>query len=434
MRSIKHSRRGLLTAAAMTLLVAAACNNGAASPTPAGSGGQLGGSISILATWTGSEEESFRAMIAPWVAQTGVTVNYQGTRDMGTILSNAIQAGGAGLPDVAGVPGPGEAAQWAEAGALKPLDFINLDDYRASSSLADLGVVDGKLYGIFTKAAVKGLIWYNTATYDGTVPATYADLEAIDPGDGSLWCNAWESGGDSGWPGTDWVEDFVIRQSGPDVYDSWVAGDTKWTDPAIKSAFEAVATVIGESAGGGTYINATNFFNVGDGLFADTPTCKFVHQASFISTDGFEKVSGATAGEYDFFVMPTINSEFAGAITGGGDEFGMFNDTPQARSLIQYLITPEAQAIWAGRGGYIAANKNVPESAYKDASDKKAGAAVANATVFRFDGGDNMPGAMKAAFFDAMVELASNPADIDSILAELDSVQEQAYDEAPPST
>jgi alpha-glucoside transport system substrate-binding protein len=211
------------------------------------------------------------------------------------------------------------------------------------------------------------------------------------------------------------------------VYDSWVAGQTKWTSPEIKSAFQHVADVIAASAGGGTYINATNFFNVGDGLFADPPTCKFVHQASFISADGFVKVSGATTDQFDFFVMPGINSEFAGAITGGGDEFGMFNDTPQARSLIEYLITPEAQAIWAGRGGFIAANRNVPESAYKDESDRKAGAAVAAATVFRFDGGDNMPGLMKSSFFDAMVQLASNPADIDSILANLDTIQAQAY-------
>jgi alpha-glucoside transport system substrate-binding protein len=426
-----------MAAGVAILLFAVACGpSGTASPTPGASGQgtpsatQLGGSISILATWTGSEEESFRAMIQPWVDATGVTVNYQGTRDMGTILSQAIQAGGTGLPDVAGVPGPGEAAEWAAAGALKELSFIDLAAYQESSSLADLGVIDGKLYGIFTKAAVKGLIWYNTANYDGTVPATYDELLAIDPAPAeNLWCNAWESGGDSGWPGTDWVEDFVIRQSGPDVYDSWVAGELAWTSPEIKAAFEAVADVIENSAGGGTYINATNFFNVGDGLFADPPTCKFVHQASFISTDGFEKVSGATSDQYDFFVMPTINPEFAGAITGGGDEFGMFNDTPQARSLIQYLITPEAQAIWAGRGGYIAANKNVPTSAYKDASDRKAGEAVAAATVFRFDGGDNMPGLMKSSFFDAMVKLATNPADIDAILAELDTIQEQAYSE-----
>ena len=118
MRLSLTARRGWLGTMAASLLLTAACAGGpSASPTggsPGASGspgGQIGGSISILATWTGTEEESFRAMIQPWVDSTGVTVNYQGTRDMGTILSNAIQAGGAGLPDVAGVPGPGEAAQ-----------------------------------------------------------------------------------------------------------------------------------------------------------------------------------------------------------------------------------------------------------------------------------------------------------------------------------
>ena len=40
-----------------------------------------------------------------------------------------------------------------------------------------------------------------------------------------------------------------------------------------------------------------------------------------------------------------------------------------------------------------------------------------------------MPGLMKSSFFDAMVKLASNPADIDAILAELDTIQGQAYTE-----
>ena len=37
--------------------------------------------------------------------------------------------------------------------------------------------------------------------------------------------------------------------------------------------------------------------------------------------------------------MPDINPAFAGAMTGAGDLFGMFNDTPQARALIEYLVT-----------------------------------------------------------------------------------------------
>ena len=69
---------------------------------------------------------------------------------------------------------------------------------------------------------------------------------------------------------------------------------------------------------------------------------------------------GAAEGDFDFFVMPDIDPMYTGAITGGGDLFGMFNDTPQARALIQWLVTPQAQEIWAKiGGGYLAANKFV---------------------------------------------------------------------------
>ncbi|MEP7360343.1 MAG: extracellular solute-binding protein [Chloroflexota bacterium] len=434
--------------AAVTLLVATACAGPAASvapstaPTagattaPTAAATQMGGNVSIIASWTGAEQDSFMAMIQPWVDANGVHVDYVGTRDMQAQLSNAIAAGGTGLPDVAGIPGPGLARDWyaTQLGdgttALKPLDFLNLDEYKGSTppGMAELGVAsDGKLVGIFTKSAVKGLIWYAKAHYDGTVPASFSDLEGMDAGAmGSLWCNAIESGAASGWPFTDWIEDIVIRQSGPDVYDSWVAGTTKWTSPEIKGAFDMMVDVINKSDGGGTKINATAFGDVGGGLFSDPPTCEFVHQASFISSF-FTDQSGAQPGAFDFFVMPDINSAYAGALTGGGDMFGMFHDTPQARSLMAYLTTVDAQSIWAARGGYISANTGVPSSVYKDDSDRKAATALQNASSFRFDGSDSMPGEMNQAFFDAMVALAANPADEDNILMSLDATQATAY-------
>ncbi|MDP8904053.1 MAG: extracellular solute-binding protein [Chloroflexota bacterium] len=392
----------------------------AASPTFA----NIGGTVSVMASWTGSEEDSFRAMIEPWVQQTGVQVNYVGTREMQQQLTAAIQAGGTGLPDVAGIPGPGLALDWYEAGALKPLDFIDLEAYRASAppGMADLGVAeDGTLIGIFTKAAVKGLIWYNVGVYDGTVPGSWEELQGTDPQPaGALWCNALESGGASGWPGTDWIEDFVVRDAGPEAYDQWVRGELAWTSPEIRAAFERWIEVVNTSAGGGAQINATNFGEVGDGLFTDPADCKFVHQASFIS-DFFVNNSGATPEQFDFFVMP------GEALTGGGDMFGMFNDTEQARSLMQYLITPQAQQIWAERGGFIAANINVPTDVYASESDRKAAAALQEASAFRFDGSDMMPGEMNDAFFRAMVEVTANPGNLDSILQGLDEVQSRAY-------
>jgi alpha-glucoside transport system substrate-binding protein len=425
------------------LLAAAACGGPGATQSPGGgspgtspggtsspSGSQLGGSLSIIASWTGAEEESFRAMIQPWVDRTGVQVDYVGTRSMQDQLSQAIAAGGTGLPDVAGIPGPGLAREWFAAGALKPLDFIDFEAYSGSTppGMAELGQAeDGTLVGIFTKAAVKGLIWYNVNTYDGTVPATFDELNNLDPAPAeALWCNAIESGDASGWPFTDWIEDIVIRQSGPEVYDQWVAGELDWSSPEITAAFELLADVVGKSYQGGTFINATNFGDVGNPMFEEEPGCLFVHQASFIS-DFFVNQAGAAAEDFDFFVMPDINTEFAGALTGGGDMFGMFNDTPQARSFMEYLTSAEAQSIWAARGGYIAANTEVPADVYASESDRKAAEALQNASAFRFDGSDSMPGEMNSAFFSAMVRLASNPDDLESILADLDEVQDSAY-------
>jgi alpha-glucoside transport system substrate-binding protein len=44
----------------------------------------------------------------------------------------------------------------------------------------------------------------------------------------------------------------------------------------------------------------------------------------------------------------------------------MFNDTPQARALINYLTTPEAQEIWAERGGHLSPNVDVDPQVYPD--------------------------------------------------------------------
>ena len=390
---------------------------------------QLGGEVSVLATWTGSEQESFMAMIQPWIEGTGVKVNYTGTRDLATQITTGIASGN--LPDVAGLPGPGQMADWYDQGALKPLDFVDFAAYEAATpaGFAALGKApDDALVGIFTKGAVKGLIWYNTGVWKEGVPATWDALKtaasSAATGDTKTWCIGLESGGDSGWPGTDWIEDIVLRQAGTEVYDGWVAGTTPWTDPAIKSAWAEFGTAVENAYGGAQYVNATAFGKAANPMFANPPGCLFHHQASFITTF-FESEGGATKDQYDFFPFPDIDPANSG-VTGGGDLFGMFKDTPQAQSMIQYLLTPEAQQIWVERGGFISANKNVPTDAYPDEVSAASAEILANAKVFRFDAGDLMPSALSAAFFDGVVEYVSNPGDLDAILANLEKVSVDA--------
>ena len=208
----------------------------------------LGGEINILAVWADAEQESFEAVIAPWVERTGVTVNYEATRDINATLTTRIEGGNP--PDVAGLPGPGAMAQFARSGDVLSLENVIDTEAMAeewNEGLITDGSVDGHLVGIFIKVSPKGFIWYNPQRFeeDGyEVPEDFDGLNALVDqikADGTTpWGIGLNSGaGSEGWPGTDWIEDFVLRQSGPDVYDAWWQGTQAWNSAEIKEAFEA---------------------------------------------------------------------------------------------------------------------------------------------------------------------------------------------------
>ncbi len=208
------------------------------------------------------------------------------------------------------------------------------------------------------------------------------------------------------------------------MYNSWWQGKTKWTDPAIKSAFQTFGDVVAQSYGGAKAVNATNFANAGDPLFKTPPGCLFLHQA--IVHHRPRRVQDAASGtDYNFFPFPDINAQFTGAVEGAGDLFGMFHNTPASASLMAYLVTAPAQDIWVKLGGALSANKNATD--YPDDISKRSAALLQNAKTFVFDGSDLMPSAMNNAFWSAIVQYVSHPDQLDSILASLDKAQADAY-------
>jgi len=388
--------------------------------------------VTVIGTWTDVEQKNFLAMVKPWEDQTGATVKYQGTRSINDILAAGIPTGV--LPDLAGLPGPGQMAEYVQAGALKPLDgVLDVNTYTSETApgLVKLGQVDGKTYGVFIKASIKGLIWFNPKLHDysSSPPATWDDLKTqakANQGNAkAIWCLGISSGDASGWPATDWIESILLRQAGPDVYNSWWQGKTKWTDPAIKQAFDTYMNdVVANTFGGGTNAVATKFDLAGDPLFATPPGCELFHQASFITGLGkFPKEK--TGVDYNFFPFPSINDQFKGAVEGAGDLFGMFHDTPAAKSLMKYLVTAPAQDIWVKAGGALSANKNATD--YPDDISKRSADILSKATAFVFDASDNMPTAMNAAFWSHMVSLTAGKETVDQALAALQKVADDAY-------
>jgi alpha-glucoside transport system substrate-binding protein len=216
------------------------------------------------------------------------------------------------------------------------------------------------------------------------------------------------------------------------VYDKWVAGTQKWTSPEIKLAFQTFGTILGSNDaniyGGKNQALSASFKTTGDGLFSNPPKCYMHNQASFI-TSFFAADNPALqpVTDYNFFAVPDINSQFAGAHVVAGDAWSMFHDTPQARKLIQYLTTADAQVIWVKRGGKLSPNKLTPLDAYPDQLSRESAQILVNTQIGRYDATDQMPADMKSAAWKALLDFVSNQNNLDKLLAHLDSVQATAY-------
>ena len=421
---------------------------GAVALTSCGPGASSGGKhLHVIAVWGGDELKAFQKMIKPWEDRTGNKIDLETTRDVNALLTSRVQGGNP--PDLAGLPGPGVMAQFARAGKLTQLDNGVLDMSTMNSQYAkswlDLASVDGKLYGIFIKASIKGLIWYDPKvaqaagiSISNTSPPTSWDQvlsisQTLASAGKTPWCLGFSSGTASGWPGTDWIEDFMLRTAGLDKYVQWYQGKLAWTSPEVTKAWQMWGQIAGNPKmvfGGKNAILNTTFQTAADPLFTTPPGCYMHHQASFMSS--FIKTDNPSAQpgtDYSFFGFPDINPAYAGAEEVAGDLFGMFKDSPEARDFLKYLTTPEAQSIWAKvpGSGALSPNKSVDLSVYPDALTKQQAQLLLNAKITAFDGSDQMPDAMNSAFFTGILDYVTNPSKLNSILAKLDTVQKDAY-------
>jgi alpha-glucoside transport system substrate-binding protein len=408
-------RRLLPTALLLSVSLLAGCVGAQAAPT--------GGTVRVLASWEGAELDAFRAMVEPFERRTGIRVVYSATRDLEGVLESGFRDGTP--PDIAGLAGPAHMASLVKRGLLVDLrDVLDLGAYKRDTAPAfvELGTVGGRLSGVFIKSTLKGLLWFNRDVYQHGTPSSWPELQqlALRPGQGSRpWCLGLESGAASGWPGTDWIEDFLVRQSGPVAYDRWVAGQLPWTSPEVRRAFESFGqiTAQGNVAGGVAGAIGTSFALAGEPLFADPPGCVFLHGGSFMP----KMLGDVTGSGYDFLPFPDIDPKHAGSVIAAGDLFGMVHDTPQARELMRYLVTAEAQEIRVARGGALSVNMRV--TSYPDRVSERAARILADARHVRFDASDSMPPPMTAAFLKAVLAFTEDQTRLTEILNDLDAVQ-----------
>lgn len=404
-----------------------------------GGGGDAGeASFTLFGAPTGVEGEALEGFIDVYNEETGADIQFTGSDDFESQLR--IRVDGGDPPAVAFTPQPGTICAFADEGALVSLEDMGLDiaqmEADHSQYWMDLGVCDdGMHYGIPWFPNYKSIVFYQTTIFEENgyeIPETYEDLVALSQqmvDDGvTPWCFGFESGGATGWPGTDWIEDIMLRQAGIDVYQQWYNHEIPFDDPAVQDAFETFGEIFKADdfvLGGAENVPGVAFQDSPGPLFSDPPGCAMLKQGSFISNffvDQAEYEDGEES-EIGVFDFPTIDGQ-SGAL-GGGDTLIVFDGSPENVAVIQDWISPDWQCTLASPGGggvapygghgvdgveRLPGNANVDVNCYETEFAQAWAATITEAladNTFAFDASDLMPAAVgQGTFWTAMVDWA----------------------------
>lgn len=379
-------------------VVAASCTT-----TPAGVDTSLRGQrIEVLAVWSGTEQERFERVIGAFERATGVEVDYASAGHGVPAELDARFADGR-PPDVAFIPQPGLLRRYAAEGRLVALDALatTLVTRNYGATWRDLGSADGRLYGVWFKAANKSLVWYNVGVFEqaGLVPPDSVDgLLDVAWALAAAGVPAFSVGGADGWTLTDWFENLYLRIAGPEQYDLLAAHRIPWTDESVRRALRLLARLLDPAliAGGTEEALATAFEASVLKTFADPPAAAMVFEGDFVAGVVTGKTRAQLGVRADVFPFPT-GRDRAPAVVGGGDAAVLMRESDAGAAFLRFLAGAEAAAIWAAQGGFISPNVNLDISVYPDEITRSVARRLLEAgDDFRFDLSDLQPAAFGA--------------------------------------
>ena len=376
-----------------------------------------GKTVSILSPVRNSENDPdaiqrFTDWWAPLAECTGVTIDFQGT-DQFEVQAPVLLQGGS-PPDVIDFPQPGLLRTLAPNLITFPDNVAEHATNDFIPGWEDLYTIDDEIKGIPWRANVKSMVWYSPAAFEEggyEIPETLEELTALSDqivaDGGTPWCAGIESGVATGWPVTDWFEDFMLRLNGPEVYDQWVNHEIPFNDPQVKAVADAVGAILKnpEYMGGENNVTAiaTTKFQDG-GVPITTGDCYMHRQASFYNglfPEG--TVVGPPddpAADVTYFYLPVAEAGDERVMLGAGDLLSAGTDKPETWDVILYATSAEYALEMANASPpELSPRNDIDVSQITDPLNASFAELLASSDVFRFDGADMMPGAVGSGTF-----------------------------------
>jgi alpha-glucoside transport system substrate-binding protein len=375
--------------------------------------GNEGTEVEMYTTIVSPEADLFQESFAEVEECTGITINWNGSQEFEAQLPVRVEGGTA--PDLAIFPQPGLLKKMVETGEMVAASaaLAASVDANYTPDWKNYGTVDGTFYAAPLGANVKSFVWYSPKTFADNgwdIPTTWAELltlsDTIAETDVQPWCVGFGSGDATGWVGTDWMEDLMLRFQDAETYDKWVSNEMKFDDPKVAEVLAEAGKILKnpDYVGDVAAIATTTFQDGGAGIVDGT--CAMHRQASFIG--------GILKGDYAATIVTPEDTDVEGGITtfyfpgvsadnkpalGGGEFVGAFSDRPEVQAVQLYLTTAEWNNKKAALGTWFSAHLGLDTANVADPVNAVAVEILQNATTFRFDASDLMPAAVGAGSF-----------------------------------
>jgi len=407
--------------------------------------GNEGETVEIYTSITGVELDQLVASTSDFVSCTGIDLQWNGTKEFEGQLP--IRAEGGTAPDLAIFPQPGLLKRIIdETGAIVPLSD-DLSAAVAANYPADWVPYgegnDGVLYAAPLGANVKSFVWYSPKTFADNgweIPTTWDELLALSDevagSDGvQPWCAGFGSGDATGWVGTDWMEDLMLRFADGETYDKWVSHEIPFNDPAVLKTIQEASKILknADYVGNVPAIATTPFDQAPAGLV--TGECAMHRQASFAS--GWFGAEGPLGGEIvtpdqtdveggvSVFYFPGVTADQRPALA-AGEFIGAFSDAPAVQAVQLYLTTGEWNNARASLGGWISTHNDLDTANIDALILRESVDILKNATLLRFDASDLMPGNVGASpgagtFWGEMTAWVANDKSDEAVLDSIEA-------------
>ena len=389
-----------------------------------------GKTVSVYTSIITPEDKPHIDSYKPFEECTGATIKYEGSKEFEAQLPIRIEAGNP--PDIAYLPQPGSlrtlVAQFPDAFKPAPEEVVKNIDENFDPAWKEYGSVDGKLYAAPLGSNVKSFVWYSPKMFADNgwkIPTTLDELMTLSDTIAAKgikpWCAGIGSGDATGWPVTDWLEDFMLRTSDVDTYDKWTKHEIPFTDPKVVTALDAVGAIlkndkyVNGGLGNVKTIASTQFQEGGIPILRGE--CAMHRQASFYGSNFAE--AGAEIGEDKdvfAFYLPNKTTDEKPVLVAG--EFtAAFADRPEVKAFLAYLSSAEwANAKAALSTGWVSANKNADPANFKNPIDRLSVEIIQDPNaVTRFDASDLMPGAVNTAFWKQMTDWITGKSTADAL-------------------